>query len=85
MDHPDFDACSFMATVNSEMFARLLFSRIALKDIFETVKKSRLVHHFPISVNDRAISSFREGLIFTKLRENKTLAKKSEFTVIPLV
>ena len=64
-----FDACSLMATINSEMFARLLFSRIALKDIFETVKKSRLVHHFPISVNDRAISSFREGLIFTKLRK----------------
>ena len=32
------------------------------------VKYSRLEHHFTRSVNDRAITPFREGLIFTKLR-----------------
>ena len=31
------------------------------------VKKSRLGHNLPISVIDREISSFREGLIFTKI------------------
>ena len=35
-------------TVNSEIFARILFSRIALKDIFIKVKKSRLRHNLPI-------------------------------------
>ena len=40
------------------------------------VQTSRLKHDLPVSVNDRVILSFREGLIFTKLRiwENKTLA-----------
>ena len=33
-----------------------------------------------VSVNDRVISAFREDLIFT-FRENKILAKISEFTV----
>ena len=45
------------------------------------VKNSRLRHDIPISVNDRVISPFREDFVFTKLRENKTLAKISEFTV----
>ena len=46
----------------------------------------RLWHDLPISVNDRVISPFREDFIFTKLRilfrENKTLAKISELTVL---
>ena len=45
------------------------------------VKYSRLGHDIPISLNDRVISPFRKGFIFTKLRENKTLAKISKFTV----
>ena len=32
------------------------------------VKKSGLGQDLPISVNDRVISPFRKGLIFTKLR-----------------
>ena len=48
-----------------------------LKDI----KKSRVWYDLPISVNDRVISPFCEGFIFTKF-ENKTLAKISEFTVL---
>ena len=43
------------------------------------------MHGLPISDNDRVISLFHEGFIFAKLRmlrENKTLAKNSEFTAI---
>ena len=42
----------------TEIFARILFSRIALKD-----KR----HDLPILLNDRVISLFHEGIIFTKL------------------
>ena len=35
----------------------------------------------PLSVNDRVIAQKREEFIFTKLRENKNLAKISELTV----
>ena len=64
-----------MYTVNSEIYARILFSRIALKDKFATFKIRNLG-----MVNDRVISLFREGLFSrnsasTKFRENKTLAK----------
>ena len=52
------------------------------------VKNSRQRHDLPISVNDRVILPFHEGFIFTKFREkktriyeNRTLAKISEFTV----
>ena len=43
-------------------------------------------HELPISENDRVISPFREDLIsrnfaYAKFRENKALAKISEFTV----
>ena len=43
------------------------FSRIALKDIFATLKL-RLEYDLSISVNDRVILSFHEGFIFAKLR-----------------
>ena len=68
-----------MYTVNPEIFARFLFSRYALKDLFATLK-FQLWHDLPISVNDRVISPFREDFVFTKFREKK-LAKISEFTV----
>ena len=50
------------------------------------VKNSRQRHDLPISVNDRVISPFHEGLFsrnfaYAKFRENKTLAKIYEFTV----
>ena len=41
---------------------------LGLKNIFATVKKSRLGYDLPTSVNDRVISPFRQGLILTKLR-----------------
>ena len=67
-------------------FARILFSRIALKDIFSDVKNSQQKQDLAISINDRMILPFREGFIFTKtshpkFRENKVLTKISEFTV----
>ena len=43
-------------------FARILLSQIALKDILETLKKII----YPSSINDKVISSFREGFIFVK-------------------
>ena len=54
-------------TVNSEIFARILFSRISVKDIFATLKISRLRHDLPISVNDRVVLPFHEDFIFAKL------------------
>ena len=49
------------------------------------VNNSQLGHDIPISVNNRMILPFREGLNFMKLRiyefqENKTLTKISKFT-----
>ena len=67
-------------TVNSEIFERILFSRIALRQICD-VQNSRPRDDLHILVNDRVISPYRESFIFTKFRENKTLAKISEFTV----
>ena len=74
-------------TVNSEIFARILFSRIlALKVIFTTLKNRDYGMIYLYQKTDRMISPFREGYIFTnftyaKFRENSTLAKISEFTV----
>ena len=67
-------------------FARILFSRIALRHICDG-QNSQPGHDLHISVNDRVISPYRESFIFTKFayakfRENKTLAKISKFTVI---
>ena len=49
-------------------------------------RNSRLRQDLPISINDRVILPFREGFIsrnfaYAKFRENKVLAKISEFTV----
>ena len=49
-------------------FAGILFSRMALKRHICDVKNSRQRHDLPLSVNDRVISIFHEGFIFTKLR-----------------
>ena len=58
---------SLLYTVNLEIFARILFSRIALKDIFVTLKDLRLEHDLHISVNDIVNSAFHKDFIFTKL------------------
>ena len=57
----------FACTVNSEIFARILFSRIVLKHIGD-VLNSRPRHDLPNSVNDRVIMPFREDFTFAKLR-----------------
>ena len=62
-------------TVNSEIFARILFSRIALKYIFATLK--RLRHDLPISVTNSVVLLFREGFIFAKLRMRSFTKKKN--------
>ena len=62
-------------TVDSEIFARILFSRKALKDILVMWKISRLRQDLSLSINDREILPFREGFIFTKLRICKVLRK----------
>ena len=54
------------------------------------MKNSRLRQNLPISINDRVILQIREGFIFTKLhicevRDNKVLAKISEFTLVFLL
>ena len=72
-------------TVNSEIFASILFSRIAFKDIFATLKIGEPGNDFATSVKDKESSPFREGFIFAnsafaKFRESKILAKISKFT-----
>ena len=53
------------------------------------VNNLRLGHDLPISVNDRVISAFLRGrglfsrnFAYAKFRENKTLAKVSDLTVV---
>ena len=58
----------------------------SIKRHISDVENSRLRQGLSLSINDRVILPFREGFIFTKLRiakfrENKVLAKISEFTV----
>ena len=73
-------------TVNSEIFARILFSLIALNNIFEMLKIATRACFTCSSKRHIMISPFREDLFsrnfaLAKFRENKTLAKISEFTV----
>ena len=67
---------AILITVNPEIFARILFSKMALKDTFATFKISRLGYDLiPISVNDRMISPFREVLFYAMFHKNKTHTK----------
>ena len=66
-------------TVNPEIFARILFSRIALKDIFVTLKIRDYGMIYIISNNDRVISAFREDFIFTKLRNFAKIKPSRKF------
>ena len=58
---PYMNVCSH--TVDSEIFASILFSRIALKDILVMCKIRQCLL---ISINDRVILPFREGFIFMR-------------------
>ena len=67
-------------TVNLECFAQTaLFSRIALHDIFAN---SRLGHALHSSIKTDWFNHSRDGFIFTKLPDNKSLAIISEWTVV---
>ena len=68
---------------NSEIFARTLFSGIALKDIFTTLKIRAWLTYISKRQIDFDISrGFYIHETYAKFCENKTLAKISEFTVI---
>ena len=72
---------SCACTVNPEIFVRILFLRIALKDIFVMLEITYISKRL-------VILAFCEDFIFTKyakFRENKTLSKISEFTVYLLL
>ena len=69
-----------------EIFARVLFSRIALKDILAKFKLP-LGHDLPISVIDRVISRgfcFLRNFAYMRIQfhEKKTPAKISQLTVV---
>ena len=69
--------CDF-GFVHPEIFARTLFSRIALKDIAYLRRSNSLLgHDLPISVTDRVISPFREDFLFTKLLRSFVKIKAS--------
>ena len=58
-------------TLCSEIFARLLFSRITIKDIFATLKVC-LGHDLPTSVNNIVIS---RGFYFHETSHRRSFAK----------
>ena len=68
-------------TVNSEMFARILFSQISLKDKFATFKNCDFDMIMAKSFCHFARVLFSQNFTYAKFRENKTLAKISLFTV----
>ena len=75
-----------LITVNLEIFTRILFSQMAFKDIFATLKtpdKGMIYVYQSTTV----ISPFKEDLFsrnfaYAKFRTNETLAKISEFSVL---
>ena len=77
-------------TVNSEIFVRILFSRIALKDIFSMLKNCDFGL---INLHQKRTKRFRyfawvlfsRNSVAGKFRKNKTLAKISEFTVLDCI
>ena len=76
-------------TINSEIFARTLFSRIALKDIFATLKIRDYGTIWPKSVNDSNLAEILSREFFsrhvaymyayTKFRENKNPRENLRF------
>ena len=61
-------------TVNWEIFARIFFGN-SVKRLICGVNNSRLWQDLPISVNDRVIWPFHEGLILMKLHIWEVLQK----------
>ena len=55
-----------ITTVNREIFRENFIFANSVKRHICDAKYSRLEHDFPISVNNRVISPFREEFIFTK-------------------
>ena len=75
--------CRFGNFRDNFIFANSIKRHITCSD----VKNSQLRQDLPISINDRVILPFREALFSrnfsnAKFRENKVLAKISEFTVL---
>ena len=68
-----------MVTVNSEIFARILFSRIELKDIFAMIKFALIACFTYISKRQFARILFLRSFTYAKFRENKILTKISGF------
>ena len=64
------------STVNPEIFARILFSRIASKDIITTLIFARLGHDLSRSVNDRVISTFARILFSRKIALYAKVSRK---------
>ena len=62
-------------------FSREFYFRECIKRHIYDIKNSQLRLDLPTTTNNRVILLIREGFIFTKFREDKTLAKISEFTV----
>ena len=85
--HDNYHYCGNLSlslyTVNSEIFARNLSSRIALKDIFATLKfmTKACFNYVNTRQSDFVISRGFYYLETSKFLENKTLAKIIEFTV----
>ena len=74
----------FWSTVNSKIFMIILFSQIALKDIFATLKIPDWSIDLSMSLNDKSDFDILGGFFFREtLHHNKTLPKISsvEFTV----
>ena len=61
--------CLQQYTVTSEIFSRVLFPRITLKDIFATlqIRDYDMIYNVITSVGGRVISPFCEVFIYTKL------------------
>ena len=77
---------AFAHTVNSEILVKILFSRIALKDIFAMLEIRHLCMIYVYQLTTELSSHLARPLIsrnfaYAKFRENKTLAKILEFTV----
>ena len=84
--HKTSQLTSFCATVNSEIFVRILFSRYFADVEFREYKPSRngesALCPSLMYVNHAKVANFNmENMYFSAIRENKIIAKISELTV----
>ena len=82
----ELEITSKRGAVNSEIFARILFSRISLKGIFATIEIRDLGIIYLYQYTTEWFYHFARAFIsrnfaYAKFRENKPLAKISEITV----